>query len=129
MNGVRVRFLNREQIVSRLAELAQQLLVIRPDVLEVGLFGSLARGNHAPGSDADLYVLLKKDSRRFMDRIPEFLDHFSGVGIPVEVFPYTREEIEKMQGRSFIKSVLRERVVLASRTEGVQQKRPTRISR
>ena len=97
-------------------ERAQELLTIRPDVLEVSLFGSLARGKHAPGSDADLYVLLREDSRRFTDRIPELLDHFSEMGLTIEVFPYTLSEIETMQDRSIIKSMLGEKVVLASRS-------------
>ena len=117
MNGVRVRFLNREEIVPRLVTIAEQLLVSNTDVLEVSLFGSLARGNYAPGSDADIYILLKNDPRRFVDRIPEFLEQFCGVALPVEVFPYTTEEIKRMSDRGFIKTILEEKIVLASRTQ------------
>ena len=115
MSGVKVRFLHREEILSRILPAAEKLLTLNPNVLEINLFGSLAKGNHAPGSDADIYILLKEDSRRFTDRIPEFLDDFSKMGIPVEVFPYTREEIAKMRDRGFIKTMLKEKVVLASR--------------
>lgn len=112
MNGVKVRFLNREEIVSRLVVLAQRLLASRTDVIEVSLFGSLARGNYAPGSDADIFILLREDSRRFIDRIPEFLSHFSDVGVPIEAFPYTLEELRKMEDSNFIKAVLKEKMVL-----------------
>lgn len=115
MSGVKVRFLNREEILNRIVPLAEELLSSRKDVLEINLFGSLAKGNHAPGSDADIFILLKEDPRRFTDRIPEFLDHFSKIGLPVEVFPYTQEEIAKMQDRGFIKTMLKEKVVLVSR--------------
>jgi predicted nucleotidyltransferase len=123
MNGVRVRFLNRDKIVSHLATLARKLLASNRDVLEVSLFGSLVRGDYAPGSDADVYILLKNDSRRWMDRIPEFLRHFSGVGVPVEVFPYTVEEVAMMGDREFVKTVKKEKIVLCIRsddTPGVQ---------
>lgn len=115
MPGVKVRFLNRDEILGRLVALARQLLTSRNDVLEVSLFGSLVRGNYAPGSDADIYILLEDDPRRFTDRIPEFLDHFSGVGVPVEVFPYTVKEISEMEDIGFIRSLLKEKSVLDSR--------------
>jgi predicted nucleotidyltransferase len=108
----KVRFLNRDEILPRLVTLAQQLLASRPDVLEVSLFGSLARGNYAPGSDADIFILLQDDPRRFLDRIPEFLSHFSGAGLSVEVFPYTLEEVAKMECEGFIKTIQKEKIVL-----------------
>ena len=115
MNGVKVRFLSRGEILPRLEEVAKRLLASRADVLEVSLFGSLARGNYAPGSDADIYILLKEDPRRFMDRIPEFLEHFSGAGLPVEVFPYTLEEVTKMEDGRFMKTIEKEKMVLGKR--------------
>ncbi len=113
MNGVKVRFLNRDEILPRLVESAQRLLESRADVLEVSLFGSLARGNYSPASDADIYILLKEDSRRFIDRIPEFLTHFSRAGLPVEVFPYTLEEVARLRDGGFIKTIEKEKIVLS----------------
>ncbi len=115
MNGVRVRFLNRDEIITRLVAIAEELLALKPDVMEVSLFGSLVQGNYAPGSDADIYILLRKDARKFSDRIPEFLGHFSKVGLPVEVFPYTLEDIEKMKGSGFIKAIQKGKRTLVAR--------------
>jgi predicted nucleotidyltransferase len=115
MNGVKVRFLDRDEVLSRLVRLAKKLIASRDNVLEVSLFGSLARGNYGPGSDADIYILLRGDQRRFIDRIPEFLDHFSGVGVPVEVFPYTIEEKARIEGEGIMKTILREKIVLDAR--------------
>ena len=92
MNGVRVKFLNRDEVLVRLKSLVGELAAARPEILEVSLFGSLVRGNYGPGSDADLFILLKEDRRRFTDRMGDFLAYFSGAEIPVEVFPYTEEE-------------------------------------
>ena len=116
MNGARVRFLRREEVLPRLCARARELVASHSEVLEVSLFGSLARGNHGASSDADIYILLRSDERRFIDRITEFLDHFSDVGVPVEVFPYTVEEKERMKGRPFLTTVDREKLLLASRT-------------
>jgi predicted nucleotidyltransferase len=116
MNGVRIRFLNRNDILPRLAAVARELLRSRVDVMEVSLFGSLVRGNYAPGSDADIFILLRDDSRRITDRIPEFLDYFSKLGVPIEVFPYTLKEMEKMNEEGgFIKTIQKEKVVLSAR--------------
>ncbi len=113
--GVKITFLEIEPILTGLKERAQRLLASHPRVREVGLFGSLVRGNYGPGSDADLLVILETDARRFVDRIPEFLAQFSGLGIAVDVFPYTLGEIAEMQDVGFIKTALAERTVLASR--------------
>jgi len=115
MNGVRVRFLNRDEIFPRLVASAKELLALKPDVMEVSLFGSLVQGNYAPGSDADVYILLREDARKFTDRIPEFLGHFSKIGLPVEVFPYTLEEIEKMRDSGFLKAIQKGKKTLVSR--------------
>jgi predicted nucleotidyltransferase len=115
MRGVKVTFLEREPLLARLTKRAQQLLASEPRVLEVGLFGSLVRGDYGPGSDADLLIILAADVRRFVDRMPEFLRHFSGLGIAVDVFPYTLEEIAVMQHAGLVKTALSERRVLACR--------------
>lgn len=117
MRGVSVTFLELEPILVHLKQRAQKLLVTHPNVREVGLFGSLVRGNYGPGSDADLLVILESDSRRFVDRIPEFLEPFGGLGIPVDVFPYTVAEITSMQESGLVKTALAERQVLARRAE------------
>ncbi len=118
MSGVEVIFLEIEPILAELKERAQKLLMSHPEALEVGLFGSLVRGDYSPRSDADLLVILKTDPRRFVDRIPEFLEPFSGLGIAVDVFPYTVEEIEGMKENGFVKTALAERIVLVRRAEG-----------
>jgi predicted nucleotidyltransferase len=96
-------------------ERAHQLLASNPRVLEVGLSGSLVRGDYGPGKDADLLVMLAADARWFVDCLPEYLRHFSGLGLAADVFPYTREDIAVMQDAGLVKSVLSERRVLACR--------------
>ncbi|MGQ9696244.1 MAG: nucleotidyltransferase domain-containing protein [Thermodesulfobacteriota bacterium] len=115
MDGVKVKFLNKEEILSRLIDLAKNLMALKNNVIEVSIFGSLARGNYSARSDADILILLREDPRKFIDRIPEFLSYFSNVGIPIDVFPYTQEELNKMTDRNFIKAAQKEKVILDSR--------------
>src|SRR3990172_12951268 len=77
--NVRVFRLDREGTINRLRERARSLLEQRPDVLEVRLFGSLASGTPRPGSDADLFVVLRDSAPAFLDRIPDIARYFEGV--------------------------------------------------
>ena len=86
-----------------------------PELEEVILFGSLARGTAVPGSDVDLLLVLSASDRPFLERIPTFLP--SGFPVGVDVFPYTRVEIERMkaEGNLFIRAALREGSVVFRR--------------
>ena len=109
-------YLDGNTAVARLRELAQTLVASRPDIQAVYLFGSLAKRSHVPGSDADLIIVLAQDSRRMLDRMPEFHRAFLDAPVPVEVFPYTLQELEdQKQGNLFVQQALKESVVLAAR--------------
>ena len=120
-DSVRVIFLDGEKAIAKLRELAAKVVQENPAVQRVLLFGSLARGDYSPRSDADLIVVLADDSRRMMDRIPEFLEAFSTAPVPVDVLPYTEAELDKMleDDNFFVKRALREALVLASRQETI----------
>ena len=79
-----------------------------PRVLAVVLFGSLARGDATAMSDADVLVVLSDFPEPFQARVPAFLR--SGIGISMDVFPYTLEEALKSlhQGRGVLPVALRE---------------------
>jgi hypothetical protein len=47
--------------------------------------------------------------------MPEFLECFSGIGIPVDVFPYTVEELPTMKVGGLMKTALAERIILAKK--------------
>jgi predicted nucleotidyltransferase len=61
------------------------------EIERVALFGSLARGDAARGSDVDLPVVLSHSALPFLERISRYMP--AGGGIGVDVFPYTREEL------------------------------------
>jgi len=89
-------FLNGSAILVQLCRAAEALKQ-RPEVADIYLFGSLVRGDYSPGSDADVAIILRQDDRRVIDRIPDFLDYFMEVEAPVDVFPYTLAEVERME--------------------------------
>lgn len=116
--SVRVFRLDREGTLGRLRERARRLIELRDDVLEVRLFGSLARGDAGPGSDADLFIVVRDGAPAFLERIPDLARHFAGLGIGCDVMAYTESERHALANRrdAFARAVLEEGVVLAQRS-------------
>jgi predicted nucleotidyltransferase len=85
-------------------------------VLEVRLFGSLGRGDATPGSDADLFIVLRDGAPPFLERIPALARHFSGIGIGCDVIAYTESERNSLAERNdaFARAVLDDGIVLAA---------------
>ncbi len=51
-----------------------------------------------PGSDADLLVVLERHTLpRWFDRIGEFHEWFADTDMPVELFPYTQDELHRLE--------------------------------
>jgi predicted nucleotidyltransferase len=115
----RVTYLDRERAVEQLRLLAGELVASNAEVIEVRLFGSLARMESVPGSDADLFILLRRDeSPRWFDRIPRFSAAFADTDMPVEVFPYTLDEVDRLeQSGSGLLRAARSGILLAARSQ------------
>lgn len=111
---MRIFWLDRAKAVEALKERAKEYIQAESNVLKVVLFGSLAEGRGVPGSDADILILLEKAEEDFFSRMERALRYFSGLGIGVEVFPYTQEEASKipLAQQAFAKGI-----VLAERKE------------
>lgn len=112
--SVKVFWLDREEARARLAQAARRLVSACPEVDAVYLFGSLATGRAVPGSDADVLVVLTRAEGRWFDRAGRYAPYFEGVGIPVELFCYTKQEVGEVP---LARRALAEGVLLAS-TQG-----------
>lgn len=118
MGTVRVRYFDRDAARRAVVEHVRALALRHPEIEEVILFGSLAAGTPAPGSDADLLIVLSRSDLPFLARIPAYLP--AGLPVAVDVFPYTREELERMaaEGNPFIRSALSAGIHLFRRGDG-----------
>ena len=98
----------KERVRVAVRELARR----RPEIERAVLFGSLAKGQAVPGSDADLLLVLRECGLPFLERIARYRPE--GCGIGVDVFPYTRAEIDKkiVEGDVFVRRALGEGVDL-----------------
>ena len=114
---VRVFRLDRKACIARLRECAEGSLEHFPEVLEIRLFGSLARGEARPGSDADLLIVLQDSDCGFLERIARFLPQFTGLGLGCDLFPYTRDELARMrsEGNPLVQAANSDGLLLARR--------------
>lgn len=84
-------------------EYAERLLSTRPEIEEIIVFGSFERGDYAPGSDLDLFLILTTSPKPVWERVPHYLPGAFPVG--VDLFPYTRAEIVRMSGSALLDAV------------------------
>lgn len=119
--SVQIFSLNLSQVRTCLEQKVKQMGEKHPEVEEVWLFGSMARGDAVPGSDADLMVLLSQTTLRFIERSSVYPIGFCGIG--TDVLVYTRAEMKQMQktGNHFFQTVRSEGICLFQRENRAEQ--------
>lgn len=71
-----------------------------PEICRIYIFGSFIKGNFTPRSDLDILLVLSDSKYFFKDRITAYYpDNFP---IPLDIFPFTIDEIKKMQNHPSI---------------------------
>ena len=118
-SSVRVRSLDRDAILAALGTVTARLGQERPEIAEIRLFGSLARGTRNPYADVDLLIVLDQTELPFKDRLPRYKP--VGCPFPMDMTICTREELarELAAGNRFVHRVLGESIVLYARDRGV----------
>ena len=88
----------------------KQLVVHKPEVLQVGYIGSYARGDWGVGSDLDVIVILETSEEPFWRRALDF--DFKGFPVPVDTLVYTQQEWQELaeQSSRFYRTVMEEAV-------------------
>lgn len=84
--------------MAALEHYASDELGLRPEVREVILIGSLARGDWSARSDADVVVLVDRTDLPGPFRSPDYAPRRSP-GVPVDVLVYTPQEQESWTPR------------------------------
>lgn len=74
------------------------------------------------GSDADILIVLKKSNKPFMDRIVEWLEKFP-LDFPVEVFPYTENEL----GNPIVLEAIKKGITLLERDNIIVGSVPAKV--
>jgi len=115
LDSVKIFWLDREKSREEIKKRAQKLVSERPEVKKIFLFGSLADNKAVPGSDADLLIILKDHPQlpsRLWDRIQEYEGYFENLGLPVDLFCYTEEEVQRIP---LAREAIRKGLLLAKR--------------
>lgn len=92
MSFVEIRSVDVDRVRSKMNEYAEWVFDTHPEVLEIVVFGSFADGTYAPGSDLDVFLLLKESEKDVWDRVSDYLPGAFPVGL--DLFPYTETEAE-----------------------------------
>lgn len=86
----------RTEVLAAAGAWAASLRRTRPEVGRVGLFGSYARGNYAPGSDLDILVVVRHSPEpRWFLRTAQI--DTSTLPVGVDLFVFTDPEVERLQ--------------------------------
>ncbi len=90
---VKVFWLDRSLLKSRIMQAVTKLSHAHEAVTQVVLFGSVACDRAVPSSDADILVVVRDSDTPFLDRSSLFRGYFSNIGVGVDLFVYTQEEV------------------------------------
>lgn len=110
LNSARVFWLDHERLLREIYQRARQLAEQEDNIVKIVLFGSVAEKRGVPGSDVDILIVLKGDSKSFLERIAEWSEKLS-LDFPTEVFPYTEQEL----GNPLASEARRKAVILFGR--------------
>jgi uncharacterized protein len=112
-------------VLASLRALATQLGAERPEIQEIHLFGSLARGQRNPFADADVLIVLDASDVPARDRPPSYKP--ARVPLPMDLTICTRAELarELAAGNRFVERILAESLVLYSRSGDAVSELPT----
>jgi len=90
-----VALLDRDEVIGDLRRAALRLLA-DPEVVEVRLFGSLARGDATAASDADLLVVVRAASQAPHLRSAPFALRLRPTPVPVDLLVKTSAELAEL---------------------------------
>ncbi|OQX81525.1 MAG: hypothetical protein B6D56_02320 [Candidatus Omnitrophica bacterium 4484_70.1] len=93
--SVKVFWLNKELLKKELVKIAKKIKSCNDNVKDIILFGSVKEDKATPFSDIDISIIVKKSSKRFIERPLEFIDYFKEIPLGVDLFVYTEEEVER----------------------------------
>ncbi len=121
--SVKVTYFDKQGAWRALRAFVEELAATHREVERVVVFGSLARGDVAPGSHVDLLIVLSRSDRPFRDWIPIYTP--SSLPVGADVFPYTEDEVARMldEGNAFVRRAPGEGVELYRRNGGAVRRR------
>jgi hypothetical protein len=94
---VEITSVDREALVAELRSRAERLGREAPEVQQVDLFGSFARGDYTPESDVDLAVIVSESDLPFLERPDRYRGAFPRVPLDVNLTLCTTAEADRLR--------------------------------
>ncbi|MCX7667428.1 MAG: nucleotidyltransferase domain-containing protein [Atribacterota bacterium] len=94
---MKITSVDREKLYDALSTIVQNLKQRYPEIKDIFLFGSFARGDYTPESDIDLLIVCSHLETPFLFRSERFIEFFRPLPLDVNFLVYTEEEIHRMR--------------------------------
>ena len=121
--SVKIISSDRDELLTRLSSIARRIRVRHPEVREVRLFGSLARGDQTGTSDADLLIVLRPGQELAdpLELTRKYLRYFD-LPIGVDLLIVSQEEIirRRQAGDRFLDRLLNESLLVGPEAKPVE---------
>jgi predicted nucleotidyltransferase len=93
LNSVKAFYLNRDKIIKKLHEAAGEAMLFFPEIKEIRLVGSVARGEHTGLSDIDLFIVMDKGGENALERAKPYYQFFSEkIGLSIDIIAARKGE-------------------------------------
>jgi len=108
LNSSIIKWPDKETVLSAFEQWIQSLAQNRTDIIQIGYFGSYARGDWGVGSDLDIVIILNQSNLPFEKRNEGWQEE--RLPVPTDLIIYTQEEWERMKAEnsSFFSRINRE---------------------
>lgn len=67
---------NRDAILEKLKDIAEEASLVFPEIVEARLFGSLAKGEETGLSDADIFIVTESGEANPVERMKPYFSFF-----------------------------------------------------
>jgi predicted nucleotidyltransferase len=98
LNSVVIKSIDEERVRKAMQSYTAELRQQHPEIERIIWFGSWVGGTPAPGSDVDLCLIITSSDEPARNRISKYLP--LGFPVGVDLFVYTRDEIERLRASS-----------------------------
>ncbi|MFH1338473.1 MAG: nucleotidyltransferase domain-containing protein [Candidatus Omnitrophota bacterium] len=94
-NSARVFWLNKDLLKQNIYNCINELASKCPEAQKIILFGSAVNNSETVTSDIDIILIVTETQTAFLDRPLIYKEFFKEIGLEVDIFVYTKTEIEK----------------------------------
>lgn len=100
LGSAKAIWLDREEVLSRLRDVAKRAREKFPEIIDVRIFGSFAKGEELGTSDIDILIIANEGQPNPVDRIKPYFYFFSeNLGIALDLLVLDVEEARNFEDR------------------------------